>query len=64
MFAKVATTPFIERFVQEQVNLWVAGKIHGRDLTSSICKVIEDDCDVRFSTLKATKLANSASKKG
>ena len=57
MFSKVATTPFIERFVQAQVADWVAGKIHGRDLTSSICKVIEDDCDVKFSTLKPAELA-------
>ena len=57
MFSKVATTPFIECFVQAAVARWVAGEIHGRDLTSSICKIIEDDCDVRFSTLKTKELA-------
>jgi hypothetical protein len=57
MFNKLKSTPHIERVVQDAVDKWKAGNLHGRDLTNIIVPLIENDCDDRFAAFKISELA-------
>jgi hypothetical protein len=35
-------------WVIARVERWCKGEIHGRDLSASICSVIEGECDMAF----------------